>query len=105
MTNRSQRKGNRAEVAVVNWLRNFRGFAAERIRSGRSTDAGDITWPGNEWLMDVKNQARWHVPAWWRAIRAEATTEGAKPILVLKLDGETDPGRWLAVLELRDVEL
>lgn len=105
MTTPSQRKGNRAENDVVRWLRNFRGYKAERIRSGRSTDAGDITWPDSQWLMDVKNQARWAVPAWWRAIRAEATVEQVRPILVLKLDGETDPGRWLAVLELRDVEL
>lgn len=52
-------KGSRAELAVVHWLRDWYGWAAERIRSGRSTDAGDITWPESVWVMDVKDQQRW----------------------------------------------
>jgi len=105
MSNPSKVKGDRAEREVVRWLQEVRGFKAERIRAGRSTDPGDITWPGSIWLCDVKNHAQWKLPAWWRAIRPKATAEGVRPLLVLKLDGETDPGRWLAVVELRDVEL
>ena len=105
MTNASQRKGNRAEVAVVNWLRDFRGFAAERIRSGRSTDAGDITWPQSRFLVDVKDRQRWSVLAWFFEAEQEAERENVSPVLVLKRPGSTDPGEWLAVVRLRDLEL
>jgi hypothetical protein len=105
-------KGATAERAVVAWLRDWRGLAAERIRSGRSTDPGDIVWPGSDWLCDVKSQGRWRLPEWWREVCAEATAESSghetsnlKPLLVLKVPGETDPGQWLAVVRLEDLEL
>jgi hypothetical protein len=96
---------------VVAWLKNVRGFAAERIRSGRSTDPGDITWPGSDWLMDVKSVKAWRLPEWWRnataeaAVESDATGRRVKPALVLKVPGETDPGQWLAVVRLQDLEL
>ena len=110
MTNPSKDKGDRAERAVVAWLTDHRGLRAERIRAGRSTDPGDITWPDSDWLLDVKHQARWSVPEWWRNACLEAERESTerrriRPLLVLRRDLITDPGRWLAVVHLEDLEL
>ena len=114
MTNPSKDKGDRAERAVVAWLTDQRGLRAERIRAGRSTDPGDITWPNSDWLLDVKDQQRWSVQEWWRNALTEAEWETRavtperrriKPLLVLKRPGITNPGRWLAVVHLEDLEL
>ena len=58
-------RGARFERAVVGWLRDQWGLRAERIRSGRSTDAGDIAWPDSDWLLDCKSQDRWSVLRWF----------------------------------------
>lgn len=104
-------KGAKAERAVVGWLIDHRGLAVERVRSGRSTDPGDIVWPGSDWLCDVKDHVRWRVPEWAAEVAREAVDESArtgtrvKPLLALKVPGVTDPGRWLAVVRLEDLEL
>lgn len=111
MSNPQKTKGDAAERAVVAWFRDFKGFAAERIRSGRSTDPGDITWPMCDYLIDVKNRDRWRVQAWFREVADEAEVESSGgmapnliPCVIVKVPGETDPGRWLAVMRVEDVE-
>jgi hypothetical protein len=112
MTNPSKVKGDRAELAVVKWLREFRGYRAERVKAGRAVDAGDITWPDSHWLCDVKDQKAWRVQEWMRDAEIEADwtqTEGlcnpCHPLLILKPPGVTDPGKWLAIVHLEDLEL
>ena len=102
MSNPSADKGARAERELVRWLRDVRGFDAERIRSGRSTDPGDITWPGSLQHVDVKHQRRWALPAWWAEMEAEVVGTPLRPLLVLRRERVTDPGRWLAVQWLED---
>lgn len=101
-------KGNRAENDVVRWLREFRGFDAERVRSGRSTDAGDVVWPGSGWHVDIKDRQRWQVGAWFTEAEAEVDADPPPrymPLLILKRPGITDPGRWLSITRLEDMEL
>lgn len=107
MGNPQKLKGDRAERQVVDWLRS-QGIPAERVRSGRSADAGDITWPGSRWLVDVKDRQRWSVQEWWRELAAEAEVEERRagvpvaPLLIVKRPGTTDPARWLAVTSLSE---
>jgi hypothetical protein len=107
MGNPQKLKGDRAERQVVDWLRS-QGIPAERVRSGRSTDAGDITWPGSRWLVDVKNRQRWAVPEWWREITAEAEVEEHRtgipvaPLLIVKRPGVVNPALWLAITSLSE---
>lgn len=105
MTNLSKQKGDRSERAVVAWLKDFKGFRAERIKAGRMIDGGDISWPDSPWLLDVKDHKRWTLPAWFKEAEQEADKQELQPLLVLKRTGETNPGRWLAVVYLQDLEL
>jgi len=105
VTNPSKQKGDRGERAVVAWLSTFRGFLAERVKAGRAIDGGDIVWPDSPWLLDVKDQRRWMVPAWFAEVEDEATQQDLQPLLILKRPGQTDPGRWLAIVRLEDLEL
>ena len=113
MTNSSAAKGARAELAVVKWLRDFRGFRAERVRSGRSTDAGDVVWPESRWHVDVKDQKAWRVREWMLEAERECVVQWSEewpdralqPLLILKVPGETDPGKWWAVVRMEDLEL
>ena len=110
MTNPQKNKGDRAERALVAWLRTERGLDAERVRAGRSLDPGDIVWTDADGrtcrrLVDVKDRRTWALPAWWREITAEADSQGLDPLLVLKWPGATDVGEWLAVTRIRDTEL
>ncbi|GEM_PF-3271141 len=101
-------RGARFERAVVGWLRDQWGLRAERIRSGRSTDAGDIAWPDSDWLLDCKSQDRWSVLRWFAdaefeaAVESEATGKRVRPVLVIDRPGTSDTGAALVVVALRD---
>lgn len=109
MSNPHKVKGDAAERAMVRWLTTRVGLAAERIVSGRSTDPGDITWPGSQWLLDVKDRQRWSIQAWFKEVVREAaleervTQEVVKPLLIVKMPRERDPGEWVAVLRVKDL--
>lgn len=92
----SRRKGNRAEQAVARWLtRN--GHPATSTRANRAgMPAGhDIHCPSlGRWAIEVKDQRRLAVPAWWRQTVAQA--DGRLPVLIVKRPGVTDVGFWWA---------
>lgn len=98
----STERGAKFERSVVGYLRDRWGLRAERIRSGRSTDAGDIAWPGSQWLVDCKSQDRWSVLRWFVEAEAEAEAEGVTPMLVIDRPGTRDPGAALVVVRLSD---
>lgn len=95
-------RGANYERRVVGYLTDQFGLRAERIRSGRSTDAGDIVWPGSRWLLDCKSQQRWSVDRWFTEAEAEAAAEGVAPAVLLDRPGTTDVGRSLLVVRLSD---
>jgi hypothetical protein len=95
-------RGANWERAAMHWMNDQWGLGVERIRSGRSTDAGDLTWPGSRWLVDAKSQGRWNVHPWMVEAEREADAEGVLPALLLDRPGTTDAGRALVVVRLRD---
>ncbi len=95
-------RGANYERRVVGYLADQFGLRAERIRSGRSTDAGDIVWPGSRWLLDAKSQQRWSLNAWFTEAESEAAAEGVLPALVLDRPTSDVPGRSLLIVRLCD---
>lgn len=98
----ASQRGKRWENKVVRYLDDQFGIRAERIRSGRSTDAGDIAYPQSPWLCDCKSQDRWSVNVWMTEAEREAAAEGVRPMLVLDRPGVADPGAALVVVRLVD---
>jgi len=98
-------KGAQAERDLVHWLKDHRGVDAERVRSGRSLDAGDVVWAGSPYHLDVKHQGRWSVQGWFRELEEETSVapEPYDPLLVLRRPGIINPGEWLAVLKVEDL--
>lgn len=93
----SRRKGARAEVALVNWLRSHGWPDARRYLAGDGRQPGDVDGiPGV--CVEVKDQARHEINAWLRQVEEEAGPN--VPVLVVKPRGETDAGRWWAVLRV-----
>jgi hypothetical protein len=93
-------KGNAAEVAVVNWLREHGYPDARRYLAGDGRQPGDID--GVPALcIDVKNQQRHAIGEWLRQAEREARSN--LPVVVVKPRGETDPGKWWAVLRFEDL--
>ena len=95
-------KGARAERDFVRWLNDWRGIPAQRNRSGNAADPGDVSWPDSPWHIDCKDQQRWRIPEWWAEVNAEAGDRS--PVLVIKVPGEVDPSRWIAVMRVKDVD-
>lgn len=95
----SRRKGCRAEVAVVNWLRSHGWPDARRYLSGDGRQPGDVDGvPGV--CIEVKDHQAHAIPAWLRQVELEAGPN--LPVVVVKERGEIDPGRWWAVSRLED---
>ena len=100
-------KGAQAERDLVHYLTDYRGLDADRVRSGRAQDAGDVVWPGSTWHLDVKHQTRWRVQEWFNELEEE--TDAARlplaPLLVLRRPGIVNPSRWLAITTLKEFDL
>lgn len=96
----SRSKGARAEVHVVNWLRDHGWPGARRYLSGDGRQPGDIDGvPGV--AFEVKDQQRHDLSGWLRQTEREAGPN--LPVLVVKARGKADPGQWYAVLRLEDL--
>ncbi len=92
-----RRKGARAEVALVRWLRVNGWPDARRYLAGDGRQPGDVDGvPGV--CLEVKDQQRHDVAGWLRQTEAEAGPN--LPVLVVRPRGVTDPGRWWAVLRV-----
>jgi hypothetical protein len=93
-------KGARAERAAVNHLHE-RGYPdARRYLAGDGNQPGDIDcFPGI--VIEVKNQARYDLPAWLRQADVEAGSERL-PMVLVKPVGVVDVGCWWAVMRFDD---
>jgi hypothetical protein len=91
MTAANRRRGQRAEVMVVNYLR-AHGFPdARRYLSGDGRQPGDIdAIPGL--VIEVKDRANSSWPAWCNQAAEEA--KGRAWVVVRRERGTIDVGRW-----------
>lgn len=104
---RSKDKGTWAETKTVEYLQ-ANGFpTAERRALAGTNDLGDIlTGPGLVW--EVKNHARYAIPAWMTETETERINANADfGILVVKPVGvgEKRVGDWWCVLTLSQLTL
>lgn len=99
----SRGKGARAEVDVVNYLREHGYPDARRYLAGDGRQPGDVDGvPGVS--IEVKNQERHSLAEWLDQAIAEAGTN--LPVVAFKRRGKVNPGDWYAVLRFSDfVEL
>lgn len=95
----SRRKGNRAEVEVVNTLRRY-GYDVQTSRAARGgyQSGADIVgdFPAS---IEVKNQARLDLAGWWA--QAEYQSNGEPAVVIHKRVGKSDPDDWWVTMDLR----
>jgi hypothetical protein len=88
----NRKRGQRAEVAVVNYLRAQGWPDARRYLSGDGRQPGDIDWHPLI-CLEVKDVAASAWPTWCRQAFAEAPA-GTVPVVVRRERGQTDVGQW-----------
>lgn len=91
----AQRRGAKAERAVVAWMRGNGWPDARRYMSGDGRQPGDIdAIPGVAIEVKDRNESRW--PTW----RLQAMNEAGWriPIVVRRTRGVTDVGAWRATI-------
>ena len=94
----SRRKGNRAEVAVVNYLK-AHGYDVETSRNARGgTQKGADVLGDFPAAVEVKNQARLDLAGWWA--QAVEQANGGNAVVVHKRVGKADPGEWWVTMDL-----
>jgi hypothetical protein len=94
----SRRKGNRAEVAVVNFLK-AHGWDVETSRNSRGgTQKGADILGDFPLAVEVKNQTRVDLPGWWKQAQEQAGDGMA--VVVHKRVGTSEPGEWWVTMDL-----
>lgn len=92
MSAANRRRGARAEVAVVNYLRANGWPDARRYLAGDGRQQGDIdAWPGI--AIEVKDRAASSWPSWCAQAVAEAGPDRI-PVVVRRTRGVPDVGQW-----------
>jgi hypothetical protein len=94
----NRRKGNQAEVAVVNCLKKH-GYTAVTSRNARggAQMGGDLIsdFPA---VIEVKNHAKLDLAGWWR--QAVAQADGQPAIVIHKRVGHSNPENWWVTMDL-----
>jgi hypothetical protein len=95
----SRRKGNKAEVDVVNYLR-AHGYDVETSRNARGgTQQGADIIGDFPAAVEVKNQTRMDLAGWWA--QAVEQANGGCAVVVHKRVGKADPGDWWVTMDLQ----
>jgi Holliday junction resolvase len=98
MTSPEKQKGDRAERAVVDFLRS-RGIEAHRIRAGSPDDIGDIEIHPDI-VVEVKDRGKLDLPAWLRNLAVQkANKDAAFGVVIVKKRGSSDPLEWAYILD------
>jgi Holliday junction resolvase len=98
MTSPEKQKGDRAERAVVEFLRS-RGIDAHRIRAGSPDDVGDIEIHPDI-VVEVKDRGKLDLPAWLRNLAVQkANKDAAFGVVIVKKRGSSDPLEWAYILD------
>lgn len=92
MSAANRRRGARAEVAVVNYLRTVGWPDARRYLAGDGRQPGDVDWHPLV-ALEVKDRAESAWPTWCRQATAEAR-EGMVPVVIRRTRGVVDVGAW-----------
>lgn len=85
-------RGARAEVAVVNWLRDHGYPEARRCLAGDGRQVTDVDRV--PWIVEVKDRASSAWPAWCAPASLEAARLGRPWVVVRRLRGTPDVGEW-----------
>ena len=101
MASSQKRKGSRAELDVVKYLRT-RGIKADRIQAGTHADKGDVTgWPGV--VIEVKDRQQHNWAEYFRQLAAQIVNANAYTgVIICKRPGLTDVGEWMAVMPVTE---
>lgn len=100
MTTSQKQKGDRAERAVVEWLRSLGFTKAHRIRAGSPDDVGDIELGVPGVVIEVKDRGKIDLPAWIRKLGIQkANKDAALGVIVVKKRGSSDPFEWSYVVD------
>jgi Holliday junction resolvase len=98
MTSPEKQKGDRAERAVVDFLRS-KGIEAHRIRAGSPDDIGDIEIHPDI-VVEVKDRGKLDLPAWLRNLAVQkANKDAAFGVVIVKKRGSSDPLEWAYILD------
>lgn len=96
MTHPSKRKGNIAERAVVDYLRDQDYPYADRMRSGWSDDKGDIDGVPDT-CIEVKAEKKIALSEYMRELETEmGNAHAGTGVVIVKKRGETDVANWYA---------
>lgn len=104
MANRNKAKGDRAEMAVRDYLK-AQGFTgAFRTRAGWDDDRGDVivplrrSQPGGM-AIQVKDVATPAWKTWWEQLRDQVTNGNHDHgVIWWKRRGQADPGSWTVAM-------
>jgi hypothetical protein len=88
----NRNRGARAEVQVVNWLRDHGYPDARRYLAGDGRQPGDLDFHPLL-VVEVKDCAASAWPTWCRQAAAEAPP-GTVPVVVRRTRGNPDVGQW-----------
>lgn len=94
----ARKRGNRAEVQVVNWLRSVGWPDARRYLAGDGRQPGDVSWHPLI-VLEVKDVAASSWPTWCRQAVAECAP-GQVPCVVRRTRGVPDVSQWRARVRL-----
>ncbi len=92
MSAANRRRGARAEVAVVNYLKANGYPDARRYLAGDGRQPGDVDFHPLV-CLEVKDRAESSWPSWCRQAASEARA-GMVPVVVRRTRGVTDVGLW-----------
>jgi Holliday junction resolvase len=100
MASSEKRKGNAAERAVVQYLKEHGFEQARRTQAGTRHDIGDIDGvPGL--AIEVKNHAKLALAEWVDQLEDEIVAKRVPSgIVIVKRRGHADPADWYCVTPL-----
>ena len=93
----SRNKGYRAEAALVKWLHQYGYTTAHRRMIGeRGYDIWGVDRGAGEVALEVKSADTWTMKPWLEQAEQQAKL-GQEWVLIIRIEGLTDPGQWLAI--------
>jgi hypothetical protein len=98
----SRAKGQRGERDAANIIAGLTGFDVKRRVRQRHGDSDLEGVPG--WSIEIKNQARPNIPAWWRQTIEQAAQSESLPVLIYKEPRKGWKAMWPMSIVLNGVE-
>jgi len=98
MSTASKRKGSKAELDLVKYLKENGWKYADRRLAGNSNDKGDVSGV-NGVVFEVKNHARMDLAGWTEELITEIrNAQSETGAVVHKRKGKGNPGDWYATM-------